>query len=108
MHAGLFLVPRLAGSKQSHPEALGHLGIVPAAVCVLQRNGKEGGFQVALSMVALISAGLFVRSLRNAQAVNPGFITENILLAGFNLGREGYTRPQGVNFQRQLVAYCGR
>jgi predicted permease len=60
--------------------------------------------QVALSLVSLISAGLFVRSLRNAQAVNPGFITDNILLAGFNLGREGMDRSQGVNFQRQLVA----
>ncbi len=59
--------------------------------------------QVALSLVSLISAGLFVRSLRNAQATNPGFITENILLAGFNLGREGMDKPQGVNFQRQLA-----
>jgi predicted permease len=59
--------------------------------------------QVALSLVSLISAGLFVRSLRNAQATNPGFITDNILLAGFNLGREGMDKPQGVNFQRQLV-----
>jgi predicted permease len=59
--------------------------------------------QVALSLVSLISAGLFVRSLRNAQAVNPGFITDNILLADFNLGRERMDRPQGVSFQRQLV-----
>jgi macrolide transport system ATP-binding/permease protein len=59
--------------------------------------------QVALSLVSLISAGLFVRSLRNAQATNPGFITDNILLAGFNLGREGMDKPQGVNFQRQLA-----
>ncbi len=59
--------------------------------------------QVALSLVALISAGLFVRSLRNAQAINPGFITENILLAGFNLGREGIAKPQGVIFERQVV-----
>jgi predicted permease len=59
--------------------------------------------QVALSLVALISAGLFVRSLRNAQAINPGFITNNILLAGFNLGREGIAKPQGVNIERELV-----
>jgi predicted permease len=59
--------------------------------------------QIALSLVSLISAGLFVRSLRNAQTVSPGFRTENILLAGFNLGREGMEKAQGVNFQRQLV-----
>jgi predicted permease len=59
--------------------------------------------QVGLSLVSLISAGLFVRSLRNAQAINPGFITDNILLAGFNLGRDGMAKPQGVNFQRQLA-----
>ncbi|MBO0799426.1 MAG: ABC transporter permease, partial [Blastocatellia bacterium] len=59
--------------------------------------------QVALSLVALISAGLFVRSLSNAQAVNPGFITSNLLLAGFDLGRERLARPQVINFERQLV-----
>jgi len=59
--------------------------------------------QVALSLVSLISAGLFVRSLHNAQAINPGFITDNILLADFNLGREGMVKTQGVSFQRQLV-----
>jgi Acidobacterial duplicated orphan permease len=63
--------------------------------------------QVALSLVSLISAGLFVRSLSNAQAVNPGFITDSILLTGFNLGREGMARPQGLNFQRQLVERVG-
>jgi macrolide transport system ATP-binding/permease protein len=63
--------------------------------------------QVALSLVALISAGLFVRSLRNAQAVNPGFLTSNILLAGFNLGREGMARPQVINFERQLAERAG-
>jgi macrolide transport system ATP-binding/permease protein len=63
--------------------------------------------QVALSLFALITAGLFVRSLQKAQAVNPGFNTENVLLMAFDLGREGYSEPQGRNFHRQLVERVG-
>jgi putative ABC transport system permease protein len=59
--------------------------------------------QVGLSLFALITAGLFVRSLQKAQAVNPGFNPENVVLMAFNLGREGYTEPQGRNFHRQLI-----
>ena len=59
--------------------------------------------QVALSLFALITAGLFVRSLQKAQSVNPGFNPENVVLMAFNLGREGYTEPQGRNFHRQLI-----
>src|SRR6185503_11359715 len=33
--------------------------------------------QVAISLALLISAGLFIRSLRNAQSINPGFNPEN-------------------------------
>ena len=59
--------------------------------------------QVGLSLFALITAGLFVRSLQKAQSVNPGFNPENVVLMAFNLGREGYTEPQGRNFHRQVV-----
>lgn len=59
--------------------------------------------QVGLSLFALITAGLFVRSLQKAQSVNPGFNSENVLLMAFNLGREGYTEPQGRNFHRQVI-----
>lgn len=59
--------------------------------------------QVALSLVALVSAGLFIRSLQNALAVNPGFITENVLLLSFNLAREGYSDEQGKQFQREMI-----
>src|SRR5712692_7781518 len=59
--------------------------------------------QVGLSLFALITAGLFVRSLQKAQGVNPGFNASNVVLMGFNLGREGYTEAQGRNFHRQVV-----
>jgi predicted permease len=59
--------------------------------------------QVGLSLFALITAGLFVRTLQKAQAVNPGFNPENVVLMAFNLGREGYTEAQGRNFHRQVI-----
>jgi len=59
--------------------------------------------QVGLSLFALITAGLFVRSLQKAEWVNPGFNAENVVLMAFNLGREGYSEPQGRNFHRQVV-----
>ncbi|HZM86204.1 MAG TPA: ABC transporter permease [Blastocatellia bacterium] len=59
--------------------------------------------QVGLSLCALITAGLFVRSLQKAENVNPGFNPENVVLMAFNLGREGYTEVQGRNFHRLVV-----
>jgi predicted permease len=41
--------------------------------------------QVALSMVALIGAGLFVRSMENMRAIDPGFNPEGVLLVDVNL-----------------------
>ena len=41
--------------------------------------------QVGLSLVLLIGAGLFLRSLNNAQRINPGFDAERILNAQLNI-----------------------
>jgi predicted permease len=59
--------------------------------------------QVGLSLFALITAGLFVRSLQKAQGVNPGFNAANVVLMEFDLGREGYTEAQGRNFHHQVA-----
>jgi len=59
--------------------------------------------QVSLSLVLLIAAGLFLRSLQNVQAANPGFRPENMLIAGMDLFPSGYTPERGRIFFRQLV-----
>ncbi len=59
--------------------------------------------QVALSMVALISAGLFVRSLREAYRADPGFDSHGVLLASFDPFLSGYDESRGREFYRRLV-----
>ncbi len=59
--------------------------------------------QVALSMVALVSAGLLVRSLREASHANPGFDPNRVLLASFDPFLSGYDETRGREFYRQLV-----
>jgi predicted permease len=59
--------------------------------------------QVALSLVVLTCAGLFLRSLRNAGAIDPGFETRRVLLGTFDLGLLGYSEDRGRAFYRDLV-----
>jgi predicted permease len=59
--------------------------------------------QVALSLISLIAAGLFLRSLRDAQAIDTGFETRGVLVLNFNLGREGYLPERGQLFYQQIV-----
>ncbi|HLG58948.1 MAG TPA: ABC transporter permease [Vicinamibacterales bacterium] len=46
--------------------------------------------QVALSMLLVISALLLGRSLRNANAIDPGFMLDGVDVAGFDLRLGGY------------------
>jgi predicted permease len=63
--------------------------------------------QVALSLVSLIAAGLFLRSLRDAEGIDTGFETRGVLVLNFNLGREGYTPERGQVFYQQVVERAG-
>lgn len=54
--------------------------------------------EVALAMVALVSAGLLVRSFENAKRVRPGFDPDGVLLAGINFSTGGYDRDRGLQY----------
>ena len=59
--------------------------------------------QVALSLVLLIGAGLFIRTLQNLRGIDLGFRAENVLLFSLNPGLNGYSADQGSNFYTQLL-----
>jgi len=54
--------------------------------------------QVALSLVVLVCAGLFVQSFRYAQRMDPGFGAQNVLLMSVNPQLIGYDETQNKDF----------
>jgi predicted permease len=63
--------------------------------------------QVVVSVVLLISAGLFIRSLQKAQSADPGFRTQNLLIADLNIGLQGYDKNRGQRYYHQLIDRLG-
>lgn len=60
--------------------------------------------QTALSIVLLISSGLFLRGLQSATNVDKGFDENNLLLASIDPGLQGYDRERSEVFYRELKA----
>ncbi len=59
--------------------------------------------QVALSVLLLVGAGLFVRTLINLQRVEPGFNTRNLLLFNVVPGMIGYKEERLAQLYRQMT-----
>ena len=60
--------------------------------------------QVAMSLLLLIGAGLFVRSLRNLRTLDPGFVRENVMVVQVNPQASGYKGQRLRNFYERLLA----
>jgi predicted permease len=60
--------------------------------------------QVALSVILVVGAGLAVRSLRNAGAVDVGFEPRNVVIASLSVGRQGYDEARARAFFDRLTA----
>ena len=58
--------------------------------------------QMAFSLVVLVAAGLLVRTLQNLQTADPGFATDGVVVADFDLQLRSYARPAGEAFYQQL------
>ena len=60
--------------------------------------------QVAFSVVALVGAGLFVRSIHNAGRLDLGFEAAHLAAISFNVGGQGYTEARGREYQQAALA----
>ncbi|HXT85741.1 MAG TPA: ABC transporter permease [Verrucomicrobiae bacterium] len=60
--------------------------------------------QIAMSLLLLVCAGLFIRSFRVKEQFNPGFNPQGVLLESYDLRGVGYSKESGLEFDRQLLA----
>jgi predicted permease len=60
--------------------------------------------QVALSLVSLITAALFFRSIQRAYTIDPGFQTDRLAVFLMNPGQAGYSRARTEQFYRDVRA----
>ena len=90
--------------------------LAPAAVLKEESGSASGGrgkarlssvlvvAQIAMSLLLLVCAGLFIRSFRLAESFNPGFNPHNVLLDSYDLGGIGYDQKAGTEFHREVFA----
>jgi len=97
------IVPSLQSTKASVVSALkesaGALTATPRRARVRQTLVAA---QVALSLLLLVSATLFLRTLLNSQAADPGFAIRRGVLASVDLVPAGYDEARGRQFFKAL------
>jgi predicted permease len=94
------LAPALQATRPSLIPAL--KGEAPAGQSRSRASKGLVVAQMALSIVLLVSAGLFVRDLRNVTTVDKGFVAENLLVADLAPGLQGYDRARSEDLYRRL------
>ena len=110
------LISALTGVIFGILPALRSSGVAPAAVLKEETGSASGTLrkarlasslvvaQISLSLLLLVCAGLFIRSFRSAQQIDPGFNPHNVLIASYDLFTAGYSDSTGAEFDHQLVS----
>ena len=59
--------------------------------------------EIALALVALVGAGMFVRSMQNAQSIDPGFEAKKLFVFAFDLGALHYEEGRAQQYFRTAI-----
>jgi len=97
------LIPALQASKTEQMAALRDRSDAPTGGS--RWYGIRGILvmtQVAFSLIALVGAGIFIHSLRNAQQMDPGFEVNHELVMNINLAAQNYPQSRAEQLFRAL------
>jgi predicted permease len=95
------LLPALRGSRTEITLLLkDRSGVASSSGISLRR--MLVGIQVALSLLLLVGAGLFVRTLRNLKSLGPGFPTDHLLTFRIDPSLSGYSDEETKSFFERL------
>jgi putative ABC transport system permease protein len=95
------LLPAVRGSRTEITLSLkDRSGELSAAGISLRRT--LAGIQVTLSLLLLVGAGLFVRTLRNLENLGPGFPTDHLLTFKIDPSLSGYSDEETKSFFERL------
>jgi predicted permease len=64
--------------------------------------------QIAMSLLLLIGSALFLKAFHNAQAINPGFRTDNLAIVTVDPGLAGYDKIHGAQVARDILEQVRR
>ena len=97
------LVPALQASRANINEELKQGGRSGAAGIHGRRlRGFMVVSEMALAVVALVGAAMFLKSFESARRIDPGFSPEGVALVQFDFSTAGYDAQQTDNFCRRL------
>lgn len=97
------LIPAMQASRANINHALKQGGRGGALGVQAHRlRGAMVVSEVALAVVALVGAALFLKSFERSRAVDPGFSPEGVALAQFDFSTAGYNAQQTDTFCRRL------
>jgi predicted permease len=96
------LVPALqATSPDLAPTLKDQVGALTSTASIGLRKSLVVA-QVTLSLLLLVGAGLFIRSLQNLKGLDPGFQTKNLLTFAFDPPLNGYKPERSRQILRQV------
>lgn len=101
------LLPAAQATRVELSRSLGDGGRGGGAPGVGRLRRVFAAGQVGLSVVLLLAAGLFARSLQRVADTDTGFSPAGAWMTGLDLSIEGYDEVSGLAFQRALLEHLG-
>jgi predicted permease len=102
------IAPALHGSRERFDESLRDGARLSAGSHATRLRGLFVVAEMALAVMALVSAGLFYDSFRHTRSVAPGFTTEGVAIGSVSLTLAGYDSAYADDFLQRVTERIAR